>query len=448
MRAHAARADKADDRKDARRPAGPSASANRLLTLQRLAGNAAVSRAVEEERHEHGPGCAHERPAAGQQSVQRDASETVQREASVSDALNSPGSSLDSRIREKAEQAYGMDFGHVRVHTDAVAQRSAAALGALAYTTGSDIVVGPQGATDEMMFHEIDHVHQQSMGPVAGTDNGSGAKVSHPDDPFERRSAANGRKLASGGAPDLAHPVQRAAGGRLDPVQRVHHGGSAAVDRPVRQKAQKVKNLPLYISEPEYSSASPSKAGGKRAKAILGPRSYFGMGTDADARLPRAIDDARSTYNIGFKAGHLLNADFGGNGRIAQNLTILTPSANNRMQGFDDPIKSAVGYLHQIYESLAGLYVPIDRLRYGISVRISVSGPDHVWDTKYPGNCISAYIHCNASVYKESDVMAYYNARDPHDGNDATWDYVLGLMSNITAFVARANNSDLIDNEP
>ena len=43
-------------------------------------------------------------------------------------------------------------------------------------------------------------------GPGGGYRQRSGAKVSHRDDPFERRSAANGRKLAQGGAPDLAAP--------------------------------------------------------------------------------------------------------------------------------------------------------------------------------------------------------------------------------------------------
>src|ERR1044071_5830025 len=99
-----------------------------------------------------------------------------------------------------------MPFGHVRMHDDPVSRQSADDLGALAYTSGSDIYVGSQPVNDETVFHEIDHVYQQASGPVAGTDNGMGAKVSSPRDPFEVSSSANGKRLARGEAPDLTLP--------------------------------------------------------------------------------------------------------------------------------------------------------------------------------------------------------------------------------------------------
>jgi hypothetical protein len=156
----------------------------------------------------------------------------VQRRSSVVDAVGSPGRPLEPRILQRAERAYSMDFGHVRVHNDPVAQRSAEELGALAYTTGSHIVLGGSRVEDEVMFEEVDHVRQQAFGPVPGTDNGRGEKVSHPDDPFERSAGANGRKLARGGAPDLSLPgaaspgaaVQRSVAGEVS-VQRADRPG-------------------------------------------------------------------------------------------------------------------------------------------------------------------------------------------------------------------------------
>jgi hypothetical protein len=175
----------------------PSGPAHRLLTLQRMAGNAAVARAIEEERHEHAPGCGHTQSAVQQVTAPQSAAvqqsmapqsavaePVVQRRSSVDEAVASPWQPLDARIRATAEQAYGMDLGHVRVHTGPVAQRSATELGALAYTTGADIVSASPHLDDETIYHEIDHVRQQSLGPVAGTDNGAGAKVSSPNDPF------------------------------------------------------------------------------------------------------------------------------------------------------------------------------------------------------------------------------------------------------------------------
>jgi hypothetical protein len=193
VRAQQKSSDKNEKTSGTRRPERPGArpengagiasgpmSAPAALALQRAVGNRAVSRMIDTEM-----------------------TDTEQQRIPVADAVSSQGAPLDSRIRATAEQAYGMDFGHVRVHSDAVAQRSAVEFGARAYTTGADIVVGPQGADDETMYHEIDHVYQQSLGPVAGTDNGTGAKVSHPEDPFERKSAMNGRRMARGAPPDL-----------------------------------------------------------------------------------------------------------------------------------------------------------------------------------------------------------------------------------------------------
>ncbi|MER7837372.1 DUF4157 domain-containing protein [Streptomyces sp. NPDC096040] len=182
-------------------PAPAPAATPPLLALQRTAGNAAVTRAIQLARHEHGPDCGHE-------TVQRreEQQPSVQRRSSVFDAVTSPGTPLAPRLQQKAEQAYGVSFAHVRVHDGPVAQRSAEEFGARAYTSGADIVVGSRGADDETMFHEIDHVHQQSLGPVAGTDNGTGTKVSSPGDAFERASADNGRRMAQGMAPNLSVP--------------------------------------------------------------------------------------------------------------------------------------------------------------------------------------------------------------------------------------------------
>ncbi|MFF8595789.1 DUF4157 domain-containing protein [Streptomyces sp. NPDC015220] len=210
----------------------PSAVAGRLLSLQRLAGNAAVSRAVEEDRHAHGPGCGHPgTQPAGEQAA-------VQRRTSVSEALASPGTPLEPRIRSKAEQAYGMSFDHVRMHTGPVAQRSAVEFGALAYTTGSDIVSQKPRLDDETMFHEVDHVYQQAMGPVAGTDNGAGAKVSSENDAFERSSAANGRRLSQGLPPDLALPGTFGHSASVQRAPAASHGAAMAVQRKGHEKLE------------------------------------------------------------------------------------------------------------------------------------------------------------------------------------------------------------------
>ncbi|MEV5160152.1 DUF4157 domain-containing protein, partial [Streptomyces sp. NPDC053728] len=219
MRAYRAQAGQPRGRESGGRAKVATTFAQRVLAVQRAAGNAVVARALEEERHEHGAACGH----ASDEQVSADAASAQQ--SSLADAVRSPGRPLDPRLMERAEQGYGMSFRHVRVHSDPAAQRSATAFGARAYTTGHDIVLGPQGADDETMFHELDHVRQQSLGPVAGTDNGSGVAVSHQDDPFERHATANGRRMARGAMPDLTGP---GSGGTAAPVRS---GGGVPVAR-------------------------------------------------------------------------------------------------------------------------------------------------------------------------------------------------------------------------
>ncbi|HEV3260138.1 MAG TPA: DUF4157 domain-containing protein [Gemmataceae bacterium] len=69
--------------------------------------------------------------------------------------------------RRLGEQ-FQADFAHVRVHTDAAAERSASAVGASAYSTGNDIFFGrdqyaPHTARGaRLLAHELVHVMQQS----------------------------------------------------------------------------------------------------------------------------------------------------------------------------------------------------------------------------------------------------------------------------------------------
>ena len=88
----------------------------------------------------------------------------------VHDALSSAGSPLDSDTRGFMEARFGHDFSGVRVHSDAKAEQSAHAVGARAYTVGSDIVVGAgnqaphTNAGRKLLAHELAHVVQQSTG--------------------------------------------------------------------------------------------------------------------------------------------------------------------------------------------------------------------------------------------------------------------------------------------
>ncbi|MER5889659.1 DUF4157 domain-containing protein [Streptomyces sp. NPDC001941] len=174
----------AQARDAAARPSG-APSAEGLLALQRSAGNAAVTRML----------------AARQAAGDGVDGAPDQDGATAHQVLRSPGKALDGAVRAEMEGRLGADFSDVRVHSDAVAQRSATEIGARAYTSGSHVVVTDAGRDKHTLAHELTHVIQQRQGPVSGTDTGDGLSVSDPGDRFEREAEANARRVMAGPAP-------------------------------------------------------------------------------------------------------------------------------------------------------------------------------------------------------------------------------------------------------
>ncbi|THA73153.1 DUF4157 domain-containing protein [Streptomyces sp. A0592] len=191
------------------------------MGLQASAGNAAVVQMLrraghgrDQEQHRHTDGCGHGQ--SEQPAVQRSA---------VHDVLRAPGRPMDAATRSDMEARLGADFSDVRIHDNSAAKASAAEVGARAFTSGSHVVIGAGGGDKHTLAHELTHVIQQRQGPVSGTDNGSGLKVSDPSDRFEREAEANASRVMAPGHRAVAD-VQRqaapsAASGSHHAVQRV-----------------------------------------------------------------------------------------------------------------------------------------------------------------------------------------------------------------------------------
>ncbi len=117
----------------------------------------------EAEAHENGPRVSRYSSASTSQRL-GDALPIVR------EVIRSPGQPLDAATRAFMEPRFGQDIGHVRVHTDLGAARSAEGLNALAYTVGSHVVFGegqyaPSTAAGRKLFaHEITHTLQQVDG--------------------------------------------------------------------------------------------------------------------------------------------------------------------------------------------------------------------------------------------------------------------------------------------
>ncbi|MGW0630276.1 eCIS core domain-containing protein [Streptomyces sp. NPDC002758] len=118
--------------------------------------------------------------------------------------LRTPGTALGSEARAEFEPRFGHDFGAVRVHNDALAQRSAEAVGARAYTVGNHVVFGQgeyrPGTAEgiQVLRHELAHVVQQdgAQVPAAGR-----LTVSSPGDACEW--AADRGETGAGVGPQL-----------------------------------------------------------------------------------------------------------------------------------------------------------------------------------------------------------------------------------------------------
>ncbi|MEQ9405970.1 MAG: hypothetical protein RIM99_20430 [Cyclobacteriaceae bacterium] len=163
-----------------------------------------------------------------------------------------------------------------------------------------------------------------------------------------------------------------------------------------RRRGAKVSSLSVYMfGYPDYNGTT--YGGGTHSSFILGPNSYVVRGTDADSKKPGVIEKAREDLGIPFVAGHLLNADFQGDGTISKNLTALSPSGNGNHKGFDNPIKEAAGLLRRIYDVLYQEGVDITDVGLGISLDIKVSGGK--WSNVTPGKYITKALTCTAKVH-------------------------------------------------
>ncbi|HXI70003.1 MAG TPA: DUF4157 domain-containing protein [Verrucomicrobiae bacterium] len=135
----------------------------------------------------------------------------------VHDVLRSPGQPLDSAARAFMEPRFGHDFGHVRVHTDSKAAESSRAVGALAYTFGSEMVFAsgqyePRTFAGQLLIaHELTHIVQQGNRKQTAP-----TELSSPDDPQELEASAVSARALTDPRRNSEAPI---AGSESDTIQ-------------------------------------------------------------------------------------------------------------------------------------------------------------------------------------------------------------------------------------
>lgn len=109
--------------------------------------------------------------------------------------------------KDTLEHGFGVDLSGVRAHTGAGAADASRAIGAEAYTMGSDIAFTTASPSPELVAHEVAHVIQQGAG--AGPASG----VGQAGDRFEQEADAAASVVAGGGQSDLAGNYSAPAAG-------------------------------------------------------------------------------------------------------------------------------------------------------------------------------------------------------------------------------------------
>lgn len=208
-------------------------------------------------------------------------------------APGSTGAPVDIGVRRRVEAATGASLAGVRVHTGEAAQRSAASLGARAYTLGRDLHFGRgeyrpgSREGDRLIAHELVHAIQQG-GSVAAPQ--AKLEVSQPGDAGEREADTIADAIVEGGEVDT--PVRVRSGSQ---VQR-----KILVGNPVARMTVAPVVPPLVAPGPD-----PLRIDAPLANAGIGPRNVRAMAADGRSRYftdAQEVADfvAQRTEKIGY----------------------------------------------------------------------------------------------------------------------------------------------------
>jgi hypothetical protein len=183
-------------------------------------------------------------------------------------ALAGGGQGLEPSVRGPMEARFGHSFAGVRVHTDPLADQSARAVHADAYTVGRDIVFRTgryapgTGAGRRLIAHELAHVVQQS---------GAAARDERPLEiapayGASEREAEHAASLAMNGSPAGVRPgrahaaaIQRQAAGGEEEKKPADEGTAPATAAPQPDPEIEARAFELRATsllDPAYMRAS------------------------------------------------------------------------------------------------------------------------------------------------------------------------------------------------
>jgi hypothetical protein len=199
------------------------------------------------------------------------------------------GSPLPPVLRAEMTRRFGERFDDVRVHTGPEAAASTAAVGAAAYTLGSDVVFGAGRYAPAMesgrglLAHELAHVVQQRR----GAQSGAGAADAAAGEDSAGRAAAEFR---TGAGPVRVAGASPAVLARQTPEQ------AAREERASRERQQRALDMlgPGLRATLEQAGIAPPRPGGPAPIIWLGEKPREELRQTAEQMAPIALDAVRS----------------------------------------------------------------------------------------------------------------------------------------------------------
>lgn len=187
---------------------GVKSTAQRLLQMQKAAGNRAVVQMMHagpaQLKDEYCPGCPDtaQMEMMDEEELGAQTKMAAQREALDEEELpaqSKTSGGMPPGLQTKMENTFQADFSDVTVHSNS---SKAPSVGALAYTQGTDIHFAPgqfnpgTGTGRQLLGHELAHVEQQRQGRVQPTGEINGLPVN--DNPgLENEADKMGRRAGN-----------------------------------------------------------------------------------------------------------------------------------------------------------------------------------------------------------------------------------------------------------
>lgn len=174
---------------------------------------------------------------------------------SPGNALRGTGQPLPEAERKRFEHLFDTDLGHVRLHTDGEAAKSAEGIDAQAYTVGRDVVFGSEkyapetSAGQHLLAHELTHVVQQRRSGAPSIAQAS-LEVSDPADASEREADEAAERAEAGESVEVS-AAPSAGIARQTPLQgQIPTSGTGpargSVEDSVREFKQTVAEMAVY----------------------------------------------------------------------------------------------------------------------------------------------------------------------------------------------------------